>query len=195
MAIANEVEPRTRLWTLEEYYRLSELGFFQDQRVELIAGEIIQMPAQKNPHSLGIGLTEDALRAAFGPNSWVRGQMSLDLSPHSVPDPDVAVVAGSKRSYAGKPVPTTALLIVEVSATTLHYDRGRKGSLYASAGIADYWILNVVDNQLEVYRDPAPDSAQPFGYGYTTRLFLEPNDVVSPLAAPNAKITVADLLP
>jgi Uma2 family endonuclease len=195
MAVTDEVEPKKRLWTLEEYYRLSELGFFQDQRVELIGGEIIQMAAQKNPHSMGIGLAEDTLKAAFGPGYWVRAQMSLDLSPHSVPDPDVAVVAGSLRSYAGKPVPTTALLIVEVGFATLRYDRGRKGSLYASCGIADHWVLNVLDNQLEVYRDPVPDSTEDFGYRYRTRLFLEATDVVSPLAAPNATIAVADLLP
>jgi Uma2 family endonuclease len=195
IATETEVEPRSRQWSLEEYYRLSDLGFFQDQRVQLIGGEIIQMAAQNNPHSMGIKLAEDALEAAFGAGHWVHVQMSLDLSQYSVPDPDLAVVVGDVRSFAGKPVPTTALLIVEVSATTLRFDRGRKGSLYASCAIADYWVLNVVDNQLEVYRDPVPDSAEDFGYRYSTRLVLEPTDVVSPLAAPNAQIAVADLLP
>jgi Uma2 family endonuclease len=195
MATAHAIGPKRRRWTRKEFYRLLDLNFFYGQRVELIGGEIILMPAQKNRHALGIGLTDDALRAAFGPGHWVRVQMSLDLSPRSVPDPDLAVVAGDKLSYKGKPNPTTALLIVEVSETTLRLDRRRKGSLYARSGIADYWILNLVDNQLEVYRDPVPDSAQRFGYGYATKILHNAKDVVSPLAAPIAKIAVADLLP
>jgi Uma2 family endonuclease len=195
MATVRKIGPRRRRWTRKEFYRLLDLNFFYGQRVELIEGEIILMPAQKNRHALGIGLTDDALRAAFGPGHWVRVQMSLDLSPRSVPDPDLAVVAGDKQSYRGKPNPTSALLIVEVSETTLRLDRARKGSLYARSGIADYWIVNLVDNVLEVHRDPAPDSNQRFGYGYTTKTTHQPSEVVSPLAAPNASIKVADLLP
>src|SRR5438270_803743 len=89
---------RRRLWTAKEMYRLLDLGFFNGQRVELIEGEIFVMASQKNFHAMGITLTEDALRAAFGPGYWVRVQMSLDLTPHSVPDPDLAVVAGNIRT-------------------------------------------------------------------------------------------------
>src|SRR5262245_12061463 len=128
MAVGQQTGPRRRRWTRKEFYRLLDLGFFYDQRVELIGGEIIVMPSQKNFHALGIGLTEDALVAAFGSGFWVRVQASLDLSPSSVPDPDLAVVPGSKRSRKGdKDNPTTALLIVEVSDTTLRLDRRRKG--------------------------------------------------------------------
>jgi Uma2 family endonuclease len=121
--------------------------------------------------------------------------MSLDLSPHSVPDPDLAVVPGTPRSYMTASNPTTALLIVEVSESTLPYDRRAKASLYAAAGIADYWIVNLVQRQLEVHRDPVADTAQPYGFRYASRSILDPADVVAPLAAPQARITVADLLP
>jgi Uma2 family endonuclease len=188
-------EPRPLRWTREDYYRLCEAEWFQGRRVQLIGGEIIEMPAQKNWHAMAITLTEDALRAAFGPGHWVRVQMSLDLSPHSVPDPDLAVVPGTPRSYRTASNPTTALLIVEVSESTLPYDRSAKASLYAAAGLADYWIVNLVQRQLEVHRDPVADGAQPYGFRYASRSILDPADVVTPLAAPQARITVADLLP
>ncbi len=195
MATVDEVEPRGRRWTRDEFYRLAELGFFQDQRVELIEGVIYQMPAQKNLHSMGITLTHDALRAVFGPNYWVRAQMSLDLSPFSVPDPDLAVVAGGLRSHDPQATPTIALLIVEVSESSLPFDRTHKMSLYAASGIEDYWILNLVDRQLEVYRKAAPDKAQPYGFGYTSRTILDPSDTVTPLELPNVFIPVADMMP
>jgi Uma2 family endonuclease len=188
-------EPRPFRWTKEDYYRLCEAEWFQGRRVQLIEGEIIEMPAQKNWHAIAITLTEDALRAAFGPGHWVRVQMSLDLSPRSVPDPDLAVVTGTPRSHLTANNPTTALLIVEVAETTLTYDRNAKGSLYAAARIADYWIVNLVQRQLEVYRDPVADGTQLYGFRYAGKTILDPGDFVTPLAAPQARVAVADLLP
>src|SRR5947209_3507639 len=92
-------EPTPLKWTADDYYRLCEAEWFLGRRVQLIGGEIIEMPAQKNFHGVGIGLTQKALEAVFGPNFWVRVQMSLDLSPHSVPDPDLAVVPGTPAQY------------------------------------------------------------------------------------------------
>jgi Uma2 family endonuclease len=148
-----------------------------------------------NPHALGIGFMEDALRAAFGPNFWIRVQMTMDLSPLSVVDPDLAVIAGGIRSHVGSNNPTTALLVGEVADTSLYFDRNTKANLYAASGIADYWILNVRDAQLEVYRDPQPDASARFGHRYASRTILENGDIVSPLAAPSANIAVDDLLP
>jgi len=184
-----------RRWTRDEFYRLLDQGFFNGQRVELLEGDIIQMAAQKNLHALGITLTEDELKRVFGPGFWVRNQMSLDLTPYSVLDPDLAVVPGAPRTHDPQHNPTSALLLVEVSETTLGYDRGWKGSVYAAVGIEDYWILNLVDRQLEVYRTPGLDSNRPTGYGYASVTILSATDVVSPLSAPQAKIAVADLLP
>ena len=173
-----------------------DLGWFQDQRVELIDGEILDMPSQKNYHGAAITQSMDALRLAFGIGFWVRNQLSLDLSPHSVPDPDLAVVPGSPQGVtAATPNPTTALLVVEVSDSSLPYDRSYKASLYSAAGITDYWIVNLVQRQLEVYRDPVADSTQLFGFRYNSRTILDPPDTITPLAAPHASITVADLLP
>ena len=100
---------------------------------------------------------------------------------------------GSRADYRAAH-PSSALLIVEVSDTTLIYDRGRKASLYAMRGVADYWIVNVNDDQLEIHRDPGADLAQPFGYGYASLTVHHRGDVVTPQAAPHLSFSVADLL-
>jgi Uma2 family endonuclease len=187
-------EPRPVRWTRDEYIRLCEEGFFYDRRVELIGGEIVEMAAQYDFHGAGVSLTLKALDLAFGPSYWVRPQMTLDLSPNGLPDPDLAVVAGSPHG-AGRTIQTTALLVVEVSDSSLNYDRGTKASLYAAGGIADYWIVNLVQRQLEVYRNPVADASQPFGCRYADRTIHDPGDAVAPLAAPQSPVAVADLLP
>src|SRR5262245_54004413 len=130
--------PARRLWTRKEFYRMAALGLFRHQRVELIEGVIIQMPPMLEPHAAGIEKTRRALEAVFGPDHWARAQMPLHLRRRSAPYPDIAVVPGGPGDY--QTAPTTALLVCEISDTTLTYDRGRKASLYASAGISDYWI-------------------------------------------------------
>lgn len=174
---------------------MADLGMFRDQRVELIEGTIVQMPPQKNFHVIGIGLAEGAMRAAFGPRHWVRVQSPLHLGLRSAPEPDVAVVPGGPRDYTKTGHPTTALLIVEISETTLAYDCGRKASLYARAKIADYWIVNLVQSRLEVRRNPVPDQGERYGWRYQDVLLLGPQDRVAPLAVPKKRVAVADLLP
>src|SRR4051794_14358178 len=129
MAVGQKAGVWRHLWTAKQYYKLLDHGFFQEGRVELIEGVLVHMPAQKNFHFLSIDLTRMALEAAFGAGHWVRAQASLDLSPLSIPDPDIAVVPGNPRDYKSDANPTTALLIVEVADTTLGYDRHRKASL------------------------------------------------------------------
>jgi Uma2 family endonuclease len=186
-------EPTAHRWTREEFYRALETGVLADRRHELIEGEVVDMPAQKNFHGSVVTLVLDALRIVFGKGYWVRPQLSLDLSPLSVVDPDLAVIVGDAKTCAADN-PTTALLVVEVSEK-LTYDRTTKASLYARSGIADYWIVNLVDCQLEVYRTPVAEKSQPFGFEYADRQILDPEDEVSPLALPAVKIKVADLIP
>lgn len=183
-----------RKLTAAEFFRLAEAGVFRDRRVELIGGEVVEMAAQGTRHTAAIHLVQRRLETAFGPGYWVRAQGTLDLSPHSMPDPDIAVVPGDP-ARPGTGIPTTALLIVEVSDTTLSHDRNRKASLYAAAGIADYWILNLTADTLEVRRDPQPDATQPFGHGYATLTTHGPADAVAPLAGAGAAVRVADVLP
>jgi len=187
--------PSPRLWTREEYYKMAEAGVFRpDERLELIGGRIVTMSPQNSPHATALTLTSEELRTLFGAGYVVRMQLPLDLSPSSQPEPDIAVVRGNVRDYASAH-PTTALLIVEVSESSLTFDWGEKASLYASAGISEYWLVNLLDRRLEVYRDPVPVTGQPYGYGYRTGTHYFAANVVVPLAAPQETIKVADLLP
>jgi Uma2 family endonuclease len=172
-----------------------EQGWFLDKRVEFIEGEIKDMFPISNNHNLSVKFMEDALNAAFGLLFWVRVQMPIDFSPRGIPLPDLAVISGNVRSHRGAPNPSTALLVAEISESSLTYDRGYKASLYAISGIQDYWILNLVDRQLEIYRNIQPDPAAYYGVAYADVSILGPSDFATPPAAPQARIAVADLLP
>jgi Uma2 family endonuclease len=194
MATADRPGVCERTWTKEEYYRLGELGFFRGQRVELIGGQLMVMSPQGPPHMGLISTIARVLDGLFAPHFYARQQGPIDLGATTEPEPDIAVVVCPRQSYLTVH-PTHAHLIIEIGDSTLTYDRGRKASLYASAGIADYWIVNLVTPQVEVYRDPVPDAAEPFGHRYTRRADHLAGDTVSPLALPAALIPVVDLLP
>jgi Uma2 family endonuclease len=143
---------------------------------------------------VSLGLVEDWLRTVFTTNHHVRVQMGFDVGTDNDPGPDAAVVVGSRRDYIAKP-PTTAILIVEVALSSLPDDTTEKAELYATAGVPEYWVIDIEHRQLIVFRDPQPF---PIGLGataYKTHLTLSPTDSVSPLAAPNASILVSELLP
>jgi Uma2 family endonuclease len=192
-AIESETSPR--LWTREEYYKMADAGVFHPkERVELIGGRIIAMPPQNSPHFTALSLVEDALHSIFPTGYAIRVQGPLDVSPSSQPEPDIAVVPGGIRDYANAH-PTTALLVVEVAESTVRFDRGEKASLYASAGVPEYWVVNLRNQRLEVFRDPIPMPGEPYGYGYRTSAQFMPGDTVTPLANPQGVIRVVDLLP
>jgi Uma2 family endonuclease len=180
---------RSHRWTRDEYHRMADAGLFQDQRVELIEGEIIDMAPQNGPHFLAVDKTQEALRAVFPAKSfWVRGQGPVALTETSEPEPDVSVAAGPRSADH----PTTAVLIVEVSDSTLRFDQTTKQNTYARTGIPEYWIVNIPGRRLEVYRNPTGKGLRA---RYDAPIVLLPNQTVSPLAAPKYKIRVADLLP
>ncbi len=188
--------PTRRLLTCDEFEQLVDSGVFApEERLELIAGEIVQREVPvKSTHATAVQLVENVLREVFHSGYSVRCQLPLRLSEYDEPLPDVAVVVGSPRDYVHQH-PTSALLVVEVSEATLKMDRETKGSLYAEAGIPEYWVLNLPERVLEVYRDPVPMQRRAFGYGYQTMLKLGETDTLSPLHAPHATIRVADLMP
>ena len=177
-------------WTRADYRRLGDLGFFAGKRVQLLRGEIVLMSAVNWPHSLGVRKTADALRAAFAPAAWVAEQQPIVLGEDE-PEPDVAVYPGRPEDYTDHP--TTALLLVEVSHTSLTFDLTEKAELYAEAGIVEYWVLDVTARVLHVLRDPRPVAAG--GHRYHEARELTAADGVSPLAAPAAVIRVVELLP
>ena len=190
-----EYPMRTRQWTRAEYDRLIEIGVFHPgDAVELLGGAIIVAEPQNSPHYTAIGLAEEALRVAFGPGWLIRTQGPIALDAQSEPEPDVAVASGSLRDYS-REHPARPVLIVEVAASSLSLDRNHKGSLYARARLEDYWIVNLVDRVLEVYRQPLVDASAPFGWRYASHQTLRPGSSIAPLAAPVSAVLVADLLP
>ncbi len=187
------VEPVTKKWTREEYYKLAELGWFQDQRAELIDGEIVVVSPQSFPHARALHATFQILNETFRGEYWVRCQLPLVHSQRSEPEPDISVVRGACESYSDHP--TTALLVVEVSITTLDFDKAQKSSLYASMGVPDYWVLDLENRQLLVHRQPTSDKNAPFGHSYAQVETLSADGHVCPLEKPDAKLAVADMLP
>jgi len=186
---------RTRHWSRLEYGRLIEKHVFHpDERLELLGGELVVREPHGDPHTLAVELVNEALVAAFGPEWRVRVQLPVALDEESEPEPDVSVAAGRARDRR-EPKPSRLALVVEVADSSLALDREHKGSLYARAGVPDYWIVNLVDRVLEVYREPAADATAPFGWAYRVVRRRDAEAGVAPLAAPTASIAVADLLP
>jgi Uma2 family endonuclease len=186
---------RTRRWTRKEYDRLVEVGVLhEDERVELLGGHLVVAEPKGSPHATAIALAAEALRLAFGPGWFVRLQDPIALDDESEPEPDIVVVSGSPRDYrAGHP--SRVALLVEVAESSPAFDRRYKGSLYARAGVADYWIVNLVDGAVEVHRRPAPDAATDFGWRYVDVRSFRAGDTLRPLARPDVTIAVSDLLP
>lgn len=185
-----EMEMRPHRWTRAEYHKMAEAGIFDELRVELLNGEVLEMPAQLTPHAVSVGMVTRTLYRTFGSAYFPRVQAPIALNDGSEPEPDLAVVPGLPEDYIrDHPHPDQILLLVEISDSTLRKDRTKKSADYAQAGIADYWIVNLVNRQLEVYRDPSPEGA------YQSILILGPAKSIAPLHAPDAPILVADLLP
>lgn len=181
-------------FTNDDFRWLTEHGFFTDQFVMLIDGEFIHVPHPGPPHNMAVGLADYMLKSTFPlPGYWVRIQCGLETALDTNPAPDLAVVEGSPRVHTTNP--RRAVLVVEVSDTSFAYDSGEKSNLYAAAGVPEYWVIDVNDPRLLVFRDPVADATAPRGYRYATTLTLTPADAISPLAVPSATIRVADMLP
>lgn len=184
--------PKPFRWTVREYYQMAELGFFHGKRVELIRGEIVEMSPMKSPHATSIRLLERLLTKIFGQGFDVRSQLPMSFSKADEPEPDIAVVKGTIRDYSDAH-PKSATLLVEVSNTTLRFDREEKAELYAENKIEEYWIVNLKERRLEVHRRPQKDKN--LGFFYSEVTIVGEGESVSPLAKPSAKIKVADMLP
>lgn len=185
---------RPRRWTRAEYTKLIETGLLgPGDKIELLGGQLCVSEPQNSPHARAISLGLEIIQRTFAPGWHVRVQLPIALDDESEPEPDLAVVSGGPRDYTDHP--SRPALVVEVADSSLALDREDKGSLYARARLPEYWIVNLVDQVLEVYREPAPDAEAPFGWVYSVSLTLGPDEYVAPLAAPSARILVADFLP
>jgi Uma2 family endonuclease len=179
-----------RLWTVEEYHRMAEAGIFHpEERVELIAGQIIKMTAKGTAHGAAVGRTDKLMQNRLREQAWIRIEQPVVLDDASEPEPDVAVVRLDPLDYADHhPTPSEVYLLIEVADSSLKYERETKGKAYARSGIADYWVLDVIDRKLHVFREPAQE-------GYQSEVIFSQESSVSPLQFPTLEIALQDMLP
>ena len=187
--------PGLHRWTRRQYEGLIAHGLLdEDDPIELLDGLLLVKEPQASPHRTAVLLVAKALERAFGGGWFVQTQSPIILDGRSEPEPDVCVVRGSPRDYVDAH-PARPALVVEIARSGLPTARGRKAAAYARAGIADYWILNLIDRVLEVHREPARPGPARRSWGYASIATLGADATTTPLAAPSAGIRVADLLP
>ena len=184
---------RSRYWTRREYDKLTESGFFRaGDKFELLGGQLMVAEPQGSRHAATVSLVADVLRAAFGSGWYVMAQLPVALDDESEPEPDVAVVPGAAREYWDAH-PSRPVLVVEVADSSVDLDREHKASLYARAGVLDYWIVNIGESTLEVHRQPVPAPDAHYGWHYAEIQGLGRDATVFAVAAPAAPIAVAHL--
>lgn len=188
--------------TLDDYHWLIEHGFFQpEDRVELIEGYLVEMSPLHPPHAAAVDAMMEELIAKIQRHAQVRIQQPVTLPAQTAePEPDFVLAVRTGNYRIRHPLPTDILLIGEVSDSTLAYDRGKKARLYADAGIQEYWIVNLVDDVLEVYRDPMGSGNNA---DYQTKLTYSADEEITLLSLPDCRIkltlvfhdAVDDILP
>ncbi|MGB8691297.1 MAG: Uma2 family endonuclease [Microcoleus sp.] len=143
-----------RKWTVKEYHKLGEMGVFHpEERVELISGNIITISVKGTAHTSATRRTANLLRNLLGNQVDVYYKSPIALDDNSEPEPDIALVSIDPFDYATHhPTPSEVDLIIEVADSSLTFDREIKATAYARSGIADYWVLNVHERQLHVFR-------------------------------------------
>jgi Uma2 family endonuclease len=177
-------------FTVDDYHRMAEAGILcEDDRVELIDGEIINMTPIGSRHMGTVDWLNRLFSRAEGQEFIVRVQGSIRLGDRSEPEPDILLLMWRADFYRDRPArPEDALLLIEVADSSLDYDRDRKGPLYASAGIAEYWLVDLEAETITAYREPRPQ-------GYTATRTAFHGDSLSPLALPDVEVSVDELFP
>ncbi len=168
-------------FNLAHYQRIIEAGILTtNDKVELIRGEIVTMSPMGNDHIFSILSFTQKLTATYAEEALVLVQCPIQIPPHSEPEPDFTLLRLPIERYENqKPQPEDVLLIIEVSDSTLAYDRSTKLNLYAEANIPEVWIKNLSENTLEIYRQPEKGT-------YRIRLINFASDLVTPLFSEKA---------
>jgi Uma2 family endonuclease len=178
-------------WTRTHTKMMLEANIFAPHEIELIHGEIIQKTPQNQPHAAANDNGYDALTDVFG-KGYVQHSAPIVIDEESSPEPDLAVLKEHRRTYTDNPNATDCLLVVEVSDSTLSIDKATKAELYAKAGIAEYWIVNINARTIIVHREPSSSEGE-VGYGHIQT--YDATKTIAPLARPEVVIAVADMLP
>ena len=179
---------QTFRFTVDEYHKLADAGILEeDDRVELLDGEIILMSPVGYRHAKAVRRLVTTFIRASRDRYEVQGQDPVVVNDYSEPQPDVLLLANEVDEYEGLPEARHTYLVVEVADSTLRYDRGRKLKAYARAGIAEFWIVNLKENSIEVYRDPA-------GETYGSRSVARGQERVAPAIFSDVKVTVSKIV-
>jgi Uma2 family endonuclease len=176
---------------VDEYERLADFGVLNDPRVELIDGLLVRKMTKKPPHVLVSERLRHWLERSIPPGWHIRPEHPIRIPDFDEPEPDLAAVRGSHEDFPDRhPEPADVGLIIEVADSSLGYDRGAKLRAYARAGIAVYWIVNLVDRRIEVYTRPNPG-------GYGASEVFNPGDLVVLVldGQEHGRVAAADLLP
>lgn len=173
----------------QDYHRMAEAGILlPDERVELLGGQIIRKAAKGTAHSAAVSRIEHLLRDRVGDRVLICLQDPIRLDDYSEPEPDVAVVRPDPQYYEDHhPTPAEVFLLIEVADTSLKFDCETKALAYARSGIAEYWVLDVNDRKLHIYRSPSAN-------GYQSETILAESLAVAPLAFPECVVVVKELL-
>ncbi len=170
-----------RRFTVDEYRKMAEVGILDGQsKTELIAGEIFKMLPTGRPHRDCVSAFAELLFGHLPKEQWaVFIESTVEMEPENAPEPDIFVLHGSRMTfYQRDPLPEEYAYLIEISDSTLHVDRQRKLPLYAQFGVPEYWIVNLQNRSLEVYRVPAKDLESGRGYYKEKTIFAE-GDLVS----------------
>lgn len=185
---------KPRKFTVKEYAKMIDKGIFApDERVELIEGEIIPLSPHNRKSASRTARITTILVTAFGQTHEIRVQLPLTLGTLSEPEPDFAIVRLDVADAAARH-PASADLVLEISDSSLSFDRNAKASLYAKFGIDDYWLLNLPHNRLEMRREPVENAKAAFGWKYSSLTLLPEGQSASPLFAPDVSFSVSALL-
>ena len=176
-------------FTTAEYEQIAAAGIFgEDERFELLEGEIVAKSPLGPQHSATVTRLTELFYGLGNPSITIRVQDPIRLGDYSVPQPDVAIVNRRGDRYAGgHPEPEDILLLIEVSESSLAYDRDVKLPLYARAGIAEVWLVALLPQVVEVYRAPNDN-------GYGEKRTLRRGDTLAPLHLPGAKLAIEPIL-
>lgn len=190
MSIAN-----VRLFSIEDYHRLSQLGFFgEDEKVELVRGQFIEMVAKETAHEVCISKLNKELTLLLGSKATIRVHSPVILPPDSQPEPDFTLAVNKADNYlSSHPIAVDILLVIEVADSSLKYDRELKLPLYAEYGIVHYWIFNLLDNSLETYAEPYQKTQG--DCNYRLQRILSANEAIALPSFPDLSLDLSKIFP
>ncbi|MGB3237963.1 MAG: Uma2 family endonuclease [Geitlerinemataceae cyanobacterium] len=174
-------------WTIDEYHRMVATGILSDRRVELIEGEIIEMPPEGEPHAYSSHEASDYLTQLLGNRATIRQAKPITLPNNSEPEPDIAIVERLGRQYRQHhPYPDNIFWLIEYANSSLEKDLQKKSKIYAAVGIPEYWVVNLKKMYLVVFRDILDGE-------YATK-FTRTTGEIHPLAFPDISVSVEHII-